>query len=459
MKLSIEKLLFSLLLVAIFLIPFNGIYGFGFLNELTRDATSHVMLLFAISFVIFIFLKKKLSIPRDTAFNLLLLFLIWIFISAAVNFYTFEHTFKGRTGYNKFVLQLSVFLFYGIFVTIFCYSTLRARELEKSFFNIRKVVTISFYVVSAYAFMESMHLININLFEPILRVIDLIIRGPVEFRYMSYGRIRSVSFEPPFLAMYLAFATPWLLSYFHNRNSFRNYLFVGLVVGLVILSGSRSAVFIVFSQLLMYFLLNFNGRVNIRTLIISPLIFIMVLISAHITIEKVYSMSLDKTLSENRLLVSNVSRWANQLTSLKIAKNNPIFGVGLGQQAFYYSEYVPDWAKENSYEVRNWLDEASATIPPGFSIWTRLSAETGLVGTLMFLFFNIVVLLRIWRARQVANKKYLPIVDTILIGYWGFFINYFQFDSFRNFGYWLFFCLFLVLCTEMKQYGNSRIFN
>src|SRR5690606_29291107 len=83
---------------------------------------------------------------------------------------------------------------------------------------------------------------------------------------------------PPFLAMYLAFATPWLLSFFLSREKkITRYLILFLILTLTYFSGSRSGLILVLSECLIFVALIVKARLKkkkvITALVLSPVFF------------------------------------------------------------------------------------------------------------------------------------------------------------------------------------------
>ena len=77
------------------------------------------------------------------------------------------------------------------------------------------------------------------------------------------------------------------------------------------------------------------------------------------------------------------------------------------------------------------------TFPPGYNLYTRLLAETGLIGFMLFmmlLYFSLKETLNIMKRVQ-NEEKILTII--ILITLLGLYINWLQIDTFRMYVVWL----------------------
>jgi O-antigen ligase len=154
--------------------------------------------------------------------------------------------------------------------------------------------------------------------------------------------------------------------------------------------------------------------------------------------------------------ISNKSRFGIQYASLLVFLESPIYGVGFGQQAYHAKEKYPKWATYKNYEFKEYyLNESDKSFPPGFNMFTRLLAETGIVGFLIFLSFIFLIFYQCKKLIESRKdiEKIIPIV--LLVSFIGFLINWLQFDSFRVFGFWI--CLaLLILQVQQKKIANEQ---
>lgn len=70
----------------------------------------------------------------------------------------------------------------------------------------------------------------------------------------------------------------------------------------------------------------------------------------------------------------------------------PWTGVGLGASGLYMYDYLPDFSKTNLFEIARQLAPDSLSIPNPKSMYIRVLAETGLLGTALFLAFQLSML-------------------------------------------------------------------
>lgn len=454
----LERLNFKLILIIVFLLPLTGIAGLNILGELKADASAHILILSLFFYLPYILIRQKIGVPKNITFYLFLIFIIWIFIASLVSFPNYTYVFKERSGINKFVLQFSLLFFYAVPVTIYFYHIISLYDKNYVFRKIRRVVLWSFYLVSIYGSLEILHIYGFTFMEPFLKIVDSIIRDEPEFKFVGLGRIRSLSPEPPFLAMYLAFSTPWLLSYFlTGEKKIARYVLLGIIMTLTYYSGSRSGLIIIISEIIIFGFLvlrrRFHKKYLKKIILVIPFLFLStVTIGISIgdkLIDKINSIFIS---TESQLQVSSISRWGTQRAAIEIAKENPIFGVGFGQQGFYLPTYYPQWAVEGSYEIRNWKsNDPQQAWPPGFSMITRLFAETGLIGVFLFIIVNLSLLYKLVKAKyQVNNKETNAFIVVTLTCLSGLLINYLQFDSFRLTSYWLIIAIAMVMVKKQN---------
>ena len=87
-------------------------------------------------------------------------------------------------------------------------------------------------------------------------------------------------------------------------------------------------------------------------------------------------------------------RFAYAETAFYIFEDHPIFGVGLGNYAFFFNQALPNQPWQNSPEIIRQItptERGTQLITPK-NLYARLLAETGLVGTLIFTTFVLAIL-------------------------------------------------------------------
>ncbi len=161
---------------------------------------------------------------------------------------------------------------------------------------------------------------------------------------------------------------------------------------------------------------------------------------------KIESLDFLGNLNDN---VSNKSRLGIQYASLQVFSAHPIVGVGFGQQSYYNRYHYPGWATKKNYEFSLYYrNPAEPSFPPGYNLYTRMLAETGIIGIgiLFFLIYYSFKRAFIIFKSETDAKKILALI--LLISFVGLFINWLQIDTFRIYGVWLSLAILIRLTNE-----------
>lgn len=449
-----------LLALAIILMPFSDLMYFeNLIGEMAREGAFYPILIAMVLWSLMLVRGMKVKVPKNLSVKLLLLFLSWLVISSVANlpWIAFLQT-KGRTGVEKLVLQLVLISFVTLSALLVFNIVSRMRQPLLKF---RYYVLLSFIVAGLYSFVEIIYLTGNSWGEVILQTLDLFIRSNGDASSMLYGgRLRSVSNEPSWFAMYCSFIFPWIFSYvFTKRKHIWLYLILSIYfVLLVVLTQSRTAYFITTLQFSLFLLgmafTKFSSTNNIqlflyrkRRLALFAIgvafaicfmgIFLSKDIRANSSILAVFS-SLSGTSKYYQL--SNLTRFGSQATALIMAIAHPIFGVGLGQYGFYMPDYVPEWAAL-SVEIQNMVNPSEGTVWPSvYNVYIRIAAELGLVGLAIWLIMWIVVLKACYKRYQL-NRLPSGQPDvlglSLMISIIGVLLSGLNTDSLRFFGFWI----------------------
>jgi hypothetical protein len=98
------------------------------------------------------------------------------------------------------------------------------------------------------------------------------------------------------------------------------------------------------------------------------------------------------TISEYVVDINAGARGAYAIGALAAFEEYPLTGVGLGASGFYIYQNLPDWALTTVPEIARQLDPNNNLYPNPKNIYVRLLAETGLIGFVLFLVFQLGVL-------------------------------------------------------------------
>ena len=367
---------------------------------------------------------------------------------------------KQTSGRSRFIRQM-IALTIALILFITSYNLVVSYTVKNMFLTLRKVFFYSFVFVSTYGVLEILVVyFNVLSLKPILVLFNYVpfVEVSLDFKFL---RISSISYEPPFLAIYLITVAGWMFSYIISSKGLKKYIPTLFVFVLTFFSGSRTALIVVLFQFVIFVGIVFSISKKFRRIIqklvllagcLTILLFIINGKKITEAIElKIETLNFKENLNSN---ISNKSRFGIQYASLLIFLENPIAGVGFGQQAYHAKEKYPQWATSDNYEFKLfYLNDQEKSFPPGFNMYTRLLAETGIIG---FGIFVILLLLLLYQSRiyiksKKDQEKTLSIV--LLISFIGFGINWMQFDSFRIYGFWI--CLSLLIAQVQQRKINE----
>jgi len=458
MKINLRHTYTFFFFLGIFFIPFNSYEGISFLGEYRKDGS---IVFFLISFILLMInslIKRKIKIPtKNIFFQFLVLFIIWLIISTFLNIPSvYGNYLKQTSGFNRFFRQM-ISLSIALILFITAYNIFSIYKLKNIFLLLRKIFLYSFIFVSIYAFLEILILVfNFTFLKSIFTLFDYFpfTETSLDFRFK---RISSVSYEPPFLAIYLITIAAWMFSYILTTKGIIKFIPTIVVFLLTFFSGSRTALIVILFQFIVFIWVaisvnkKFQKLIQRFFLVFSSLIVLLFIFNGkQVTSSidtKIKSLNFKENLTKS---ISNKSRFGIQYASLLIFKENPIIGVGFGQQAYHAIDKYPKWATHKNYEFTiYYLNDNDTSFPPGFNMFTRLLAETGILGFLIFMVFYLLIFYQCKKliSKRIGIEKVIPIV--LLVSFIGFFINWLQFDSFRVFGFWI--CLALLILQIQKK--------
>ena len=98
------------------------------------------------------------------------------------------------------------------------------------------------------------------------------------------------------------------------------------------------------------------------------------------------------SISEYIVDINAGARGAYAIGALAAYDEHPLTGVGLGASGFYIYQNLPDWVMTTVPEIARQLDPTSKLYPNPKNIYVRLLAETGLIGFVLFLVFQLGIL-------------------------------------------------------------------
>jgi O-antigen ligase len=330
-------------------------------------------------------------------------------------------------------------------------------------FTIRKVLLWCLVFTFVYGFLETLIVIfHIGVLRPVLALFDFF--PFLDVNYPSVDRISSVAYESPALGNYLITVSGWMFSYILTEKNKYRFLPTLMVLFLTFFSGSRTALINVGLQLFILIYIMYSMK-EYKAILLNT--FKYTLIIAFIALiwngqsiikeidKKAESLNFSKNLKNN---VSNQSRFGMQYASLQVFKENPIIGVGFGQETYHKRKHYPRWAKNNNYEFTMYYENKNfKSFPTAYNLYTRLLAETGLIGILFWLYLIYLVISRsklIWKTSK-HEEKILGLI--LLISFSGLSLNWMQTDFFRQHGFWLCMAILIKLLSDRKEKSIKKV--
>ncbi|NHM07782.1 O-antigen ligase family protein [Flavobacterium sp. CYK-4] len=442
----LKKTYISLFFLGLFFFPFNEYIGIATLGEFKTEAGA--LFLFAGFLLLLCSALKtnKISLPyKNRIVVLMALFLLWCFITTLLNAPAVADSyFKHTSGVNRFLRQYIALLVSSVLFFIFYWNVFIELSLKEILLRIRKTFFYSLIVASVYGFLETgVSFFGIGALYPVLKMFDYF--PFLEVSLHAEGRISSISYEPPFFAIYLITIAGWMFSYvLTEKTVFSKYTPLLLVLALTFFSGSRTGLIIVFLQLIVFGAILFREpkfKDSIRTVMFKLLLFSAVLLVFNgpkvikAVGQKIESLDFFGNIKTN---ISNKSRLGMQYAAIQVFKEHPLVGVGFGQQTYYARYEYPYWATSNNYEFKVWYrNKNEKAFPPAYNIYTRLLAETGIIGIVLFLSLAYVSISGARkRIRNTEGAEHVLAI-TVYISLIGLFVNWLQIDTFRIYGLWL----------------------
>ena len=414
---GIRNIVRSVFIVSILLYPANGgLVNIGALGEArTEPYVVLNMLVMPIS-LYFIFSTNYRKILRPILLIAATFFFAIFITSLASSYAIMENSYKGEIGAIR-LIKGCLIPAYGFF-----FAALFARFSVENFSrNILRPLFASAWVVAGVGIIEifswyqsSLRTAFVTLFAPFYSQMR---RGETVF-----GRVQSVTFEASNFGFYVVMTLPLLLciAYASRRKAVKFtaiFLFITLFVEATA-SGRTSVIGSVLSSLsfagLTYALNKSRNFSLMSKIFVSLLIPLMIVFSvAPLVYISVFNDAIVEAMLRGDNL-SNVSRFSTISMQTALFRENPLFGVGFNQYGFHVYDMLPPWAV--NWETMAWLDDPNASFFPSFSIYSRLAAELGIVGLMVWVsIFSILSHRVITRANEVSRRGLTPNLGALIL--------------------------------------------
>ncbi|MFR5266956.1 O-antigen ligase family protein [Clostridium sp.] len=463
---KVSKLLLILFILSIILIPFDNLpYLKSVFGELSFKASIYPIIMIILILFVVLIKNKQLYFNKSKELYLLLIFIGWNILSIIVNLNSIlENNFKDRSGISKLLLQIMVL---GFGILIFYSSDIIVSLKKLTLYDFRKCVLFSIIPVAMYGTIELLHLSKIINFSWIIENVSYLIQTYHRGEVYTKG-IRTVTGEASYFAMYIAFVFPWIISYiFTEKEKIKKYLYSILslyILMLLIFSKSRTAYGILFIQIMIFTVFILTSKVSklhkitvLKAIGICMILFVLVNSTTlskiggdRNSVPKISISSLVTSLTDTNNM-SNVARFGMQSAAIKMGSNNILFGVGLGQYGFNINDYISKKAL-TSDEVKRWTNPTGnyEYWPPTFSLYSRIVAEQGGVGILLWMSFILYVLIKSIIVHRKTEDDILGI--SLIVSYIGLLLAWMNADSFVQIAFWM-------LLPFIIRYNNEKIGN
>ena len=401
-----------------------------------------------------VYLWKKGTFP--TQVKIALAFFLTGLIATGISFFLETPSFKDETLLSNVVSGLVTFcigiLFYLI-TTVLPHDNQKIRQTLQAI-NWGGAIMLGWDVlVSAITFLSPGDT------PTYLRVVQHL------FTTTTFFGIRSVGFaaEPSWLAhiLNMVYLPYWLGATISNYTAARKktwkislenvLLVVGFGVLFKTLSRAGLGAFILalgffFVQLNVWVVKKISQKVGSKTargLVTTGLILGLLALYVGGATGMVYVLSkidprMEQVFSLNILTQSGFTKYADTLqfgerftywqAGWRTFNQHPLIGVGIGNAGFYFTQNLPDNAW-NLAEVRQLIYHTSGLMNVK-SMWSRILAETGIVGFSFFLLLLVVTGITAFKLTQSANRMKVTVGRMGICMLMAFIIEGFSVDSF-----------------------------
>tara|TARA_B100000795_G_scaffold270015_1_gene261887 strand:- start:4123 stop:5073 length:951 start_codon:yes stop_codon:yes gene_type:complete len=242
--------------------------------------------------------------------------------------------------------------------------------------------------------------------------------------YFSGNSLRSLSFEPSYLALPLVFLLGLNFTYLKRKH---NMIVAVLLIGLATMSGSRLTSVMLLASILLHVIISRGFSLKMLAYIIifcAPLGFLLA-----------NTISSLLTLDVNQ--ISNIQRYGSYLAGIYLFMDNFYIGVGFGLGGGFISEYYPEFFY-GTYTSLDWVD--SKGFGGSFLSWPiRFLAEAGAVGIglALCIFIRIITALLKLRRRYARNSVEFKGINSLMTLWFLLPIASIGVDSYIFLGFWI----------------------
>ena len=457
-SISLRQIYTLFFLIGWFFFPFNDFEGVEAFGEFKNEAGAFFFMAGFFVLAIEVLFSGKIAIPYyNKLFQILLLFFGWCFLTTLFNYASVsQNYFKHTSGSYRFIRQYVSLLIPSLLFLIFFFNVIRKWSATEILLKIRNTLLVSLLFVFTYGFIETLIVVfHINVLRSVLSLLDYF--PFLDVNYMIGGRISSVAYESPSLGNYLITVSGWMFSYILSSKSRYRFIPSLMILFLTFFSGSRTALINIGVQIIIFLGILYampQYRRNVLNIFKYGVLVmgLLLLVNGDKVIravdEKVESLNFSKNLKNN---ISNQTRFGMQYASLQVFKENPVIGVGFGQETYHKRFHYPGWAKKNNWEFKGMYQNNSLrSFPSAYNMYTRLLAETGIIGVSIFLFLIYYCVKKSIYLFKNNNSDSKILGFILILSFIGLSLNWLQTDFFRQHGFWL--CLAILITMINRKF-------
>lgn len=448
----LDYLMMACLGLSIIAVPFwDSIASWKILGNMGKQLSFFPLAFFLLLGLIRAAIMKRMVFPVGAkSFACIVLFVFVLCLSLIANCTSIaDNFFKQTSGIAHMRNQMMALMFY-IGVSCVAYNIFSGSRYVKYLLWMRKCWYISCVIPICYGILEMGNMIHIDACTALKVSCDMLFRGDLGD---YWARLRSVAGEASYLAPYLAAALPWTFSGIASMNKIERYIcviFTALLLTIGYFSFSRTVHIVLIADLIGFGIL-FRNKIRrewqayflcmaLSVFFIGSFYACIYLCSFDV-ISYINGVGYENSIAtlngmEN---FSNMARYASWIAGLKIFLCNPVLGVGWGQYGFYAADLYPQWAWRSS-EIQIWADASSSLWPPVLNLYVKLLAESGLLGTVVWLCFCSMFIKEIYDIGNNSSGGECMYDNAIcmLLGSICIMINGFSYDSLRAAPLWIY---------------------
>jgi len=373
------KFLFSVFILAVFLIPLERIGGFDFFGLNIRFSQILTIFIF-ISYLFYSLYEKKLKIKISTPLSLYILFLLSCLISLV---FAYEKL-RG--------VMIFLFLFFMIIVP---YITILLVDSKKRLKNVIYSLLLSAGIFSMFGIFQ--------FFGDMLGIPNSI--TGLSSRYvkevLGFPRIQSTFIEPLYFANYLLI--PFFITLFFiikKTDPRRRFLFLAyliFILGVILLTVSKGAILGLSFGILFLILFQIKSVFSKQNLpyLFGILIFLTVIFwGAYSSLKSTQDFEKYYTKAYDIITGASIRERAEAYSvALEAYQKSPIIGIGVGNFGPYFSGY-PNTAPDFGWPIAN-------------NQYLEILSEVGIIGLFLFLIFIISIFYYSIKAYKNTHDSFL----------------------------------------------------